>query len=119
MSLITHAYRRDPQTNAMLDLEANQNDIFGFETWRKTVWGHSVLIALGCVLIPSLCETDVYAEKEDIKVLEKEVRLIENSIKECSHSIGVDEERILSRIKNLKSAIEVTKRYKDGGVYIG
>jgi len=125
MSLIVYAYRRDPETGKMLDLEVAPvlpcNELAGFESWRHEVWGASVVRDLGLKLIPSLANEDLYAEGSDLDQLDTELeRLIEN-LSTVAATTNIDAGSLRFRIDNMREAVRLARQAGNGtgGVYIG
>jgi hypothetical protein len=82
------------------------NDLFGFEILRKSLWGHPVMLTLGCTMIHGLSQQNIYAFDEDVFLLKHELLLILNNLGLVSCETKYEEEFIRFRIEN---ALEVTK----------
>ncbi len=94
------------------------NDLFGFEAHRQTVWGNEIMKELGCNMIYSLKDGDIYAFDEKLQELKRELNVILNNLDILvDKEIGV--EYVEFRVKNAIEAITVAENYKDIGVYIG
>ena len=151
MSLMVQAYRRDPLTNEQVVLVPTppRNDLAGFETWRRTVYGCVTMRQLGLQLLPSLAERNIMAEGEDLAQLRREVEIVLANLP----AIAVDaaaprkrlvlglfvvhapndakaepvprdlaaEESIRFRLENIWEAIRLAQQQTEGigGVYIG
>ena len=123
MSLTVYPYLRNPADGTLTEIEAaidpNFTDLFGLESWRYKVWGATALKGIGCELLYSLKKTDLYAEEEDLYQLEKELIKVLSQAAAFSTILKVDEQSLANRIKNALAAIDVAKKYKNGGVCIG
>jgi hypothetical protein len=146
MSLIVYAYKRDPATGEMSDLDNKptppHSDLAGFESWRQSVYGSPTARALNLVLLASLGNRDVYAEGADLDGLKSEVDILLANVSTIAPG-GKDERgnRIMSafalqggvqvpvdhesairfRLENILEAVRLAKEVTDGsgGVYIG
>ena len=122
MSLIVYPYRRDAETNEMIfldeQIQAPYNDIFGFESWRYSVWGSSVLAKLNCNILNTLKDTNIYAEGVDLDKLESEFSKILNSLENIHEALQVSPNLIKVRVENGIEAIRVAKTHAKGGVVI-
>jgi hypothetical protein len=148
MSLLVHAYKRDPATGKILELEAKptppRNDLAGFEIWRQTVYGSPAARKLGLKVLASLgANDDVYAEGADLDQLKSETEALLANVSTIA-SGGRDqlgnpivstfalqgdvhvpredyESAIRFRVENILEAIRLAKEVTDGsgGVYIG
>jgi hypothetical protein len=67
------------------EIQYPYNDLFGFEVWRKELWGHDIIKAIGCRLLFSLKETDIYVFDEDIQNLKNELNLVIENIDKIVH----------------------------------
>jgi hypothetical protein len=125
MTLIVFAYKRNPMTQAVEGIEEKpaypRNDMAGFEIWRKDVWGSDVIRDLGLTLIPTLAQYDIYADGPEVDQLEAELGTMVHRIKEIADKLGIEEDTLLFRIDNMREAVRLARRVKDGlgGVYIG
>lgn len=122
MSLIVYPYHIDTESGKHIELEGVTkpfNDLFGPENWRYKVWGSQYLLDNGFIILPTLKNSDIYAEGEDISLLEKELISIKTSIDVLSTKLSVDKDSLLSRIENALKAITVAKININSGVYIG
>jgi hypothetical protein len=122
MSLIVTLFTHN-ETIDINELEkqipAPYNDLFGFEVYRKTVWGSNVMKELGCKLIASLSETDIFAYGEDLQELKRECHVILSNIDHVVNRGIEREDFIVFRINNVLEAIKVAEKYDDVGVWIG
>lgn len=100
------------------ELSAHFNEAFGFETCREKLWGLEVIKKLGCKMIYSLKEKDIYAFDEQVDELERELIIILENRYEIGNLYGV--EFIEERVNNALQVIKIAKKYKDKlGVVIG
>lgn len=118
MTLVVHAYRRGP-TGEMILLDEPpappHNDLGGFEAWRTHVWGSPVAQDLGLTLLPTLAETDVFAEGPDLDRLDRELDLVLAHLS----AFAADPDSLRFRLENIREAIRLARRVDAGGVYIG
>ena len=74
---------------------------------------------LGLSLLPSLKDTDIYAEGETLLTeLEAEARLVLSQLADIAQATQAGEKYIVSRVQNLLDAITQAK-VLGGGVYVG
>ncbi|MGK0308810.1 MAG: hypothetical protein ACI8RP_001776 [Urechidicola sp.] len=84
--------------------------LFGFENWRKTLWGSYIIQELGCEIIASLKTTDIFAINEDLSKLKIELIRIRQNISNISKSLQIiDSEDILFRIENALEFISIAE----------
>ncbi len=96
------------------------NDLFGFEVCRHTLWGHPIVQELGCELIPSLKEMDIFAFDDDLEKLEREFLIVLNNIEVINQQTGYTREFIEFRARNALEMIKVACRERElVGVWIG
>jgi hypothetical protein len=121
MSLVVYIISKDKNTYTD-ELEkqiAYPNDfLFGFEAYRKTLWGRVIMRELGCRMIYSLKDRDIYAFDEDLQELKRELNVILSNI-DFFENKTTYKDYVEFRVKNALEAIKVTEEYKDVGVYIG
>ena len=100
--------------------EANPNpgeDMAGPELYRKEVWGSETVCSLGCTLLPTLKERDIYATGGQIEQLEREVGMLRDNIALVSERTAQDVERLEHYLQNMTEAIG-RARAISGGVVI-
>ena len=109
MTLIVYLISKDNGFDSN-ELEAlipeTHNDLFGFESLRESLWGHPVMLTLGCTMIHGLSKQNVYAFDEDVFLLKHELLLILDNLGLVSRETKYEVEFIRFRIEN---ALEVTK----------
>ncbi|MDI9309759.1 MAG: hypothetical protein QM535_06055 [Limnohabitans sp.] len=116
MSLLIHFLTNDPS----LDFEAPNYGSFGFEIWRKTLWGHPIISSLGCQLIPILATKDIYAVEEDLNNLHNELLLLKDNIATITNHTNIAIEDITVRIENALAFTTIALDQETIlGVYIG
>ena len=102
------------------ETQVPNNGLFGFEIWRKSLWGNPVISNLGCVLIPTLRHADIFATEKNLENLKEDLLLIQNNIEKISNHTEVDKESIQLRVSNALEFIEIAEKENDIiGVYIG
>jgi hypothetical protein len=94
------------------------NFLFGFEVYRKTLWGYEIMRELGCHIIYTLKDRDIYAFDADLQELKRELNIILSNI-DTFRNKGIGDDNIEFRVQNALEAIKVAERYNDVGVYIG
>ena len=123
MSLIVYPYLKSSNSKNKISnnrLNDNKlNDLFGLESWRKDVWGSSILTEHGCKYITKICDQDIFAEGEDIDSLQDDLLLIKENIESICKSLQVTKVALLSRVDNALSAIRIAKSDGNSGIYIG
>jgi hypothetical protein len=119
MTLMVYPFRRGSDGELIrLEVSREHNDLAGFEVCRTTLWGSEAARALGLTLLPSLADTDVYAEEEDLNRLEIELATLRNALALVVERTGYREDFIRQRVDNIAEAVAVA-REQNGGVYIG
>lgn len=123
MTLIVNLIAKDKDFDVR-DLEKEiaypHNNLFGFERWRQTLWGHAIIQTVGCELIYSLSKTDVYVYDADIVKLKNELIKMVDNIDLIAKQTNIDGPSIEFRIKNALAAVEVAERNSEKvGVAIG
>lgn len=94
------------------------NLLFGFEVYRKTLWGNEIMRELDCHMIYSLKDKDIYAFDENLQELKRELNVILDNIHRFDDIPTVDE-YVEFRVKNALEAIKVAERYNNFGIWIG
>ncbi len=122
MSLVVYAYERCPDTQVLECIKQPTKEtpggMFGPETWRQKVWGSKAIANVGCQLLPSLINTNIYAQGEDLEVLSTELRLILENIDFLSRNLNIDKLSLRFRINNALTCIALAQAYENGGVAI-
>jgi hypothetical protein len=125
MSLVVCAYRAGPsgEMTGWLDLELPppRSDVFGVEVCRDKLWGARVVRELGCEVLPSLAEGDIFAADEDVDRLDGEARLLMAHLPEIESATGYLADYVQYRLENLLAVIALVRAEPPGsaGVYIG
>lgn len=116
MSLLIHFLTEIPE----IAIEAPNNGLFGFEIWRKTLWGHAIISELGCQLIPTLATNDIYAVEENLNKLHSELLLLKNNVFIIAKHTSIEPEDIAFRIENALAFTTIAlNQVAILGVYIG
>ena len=89
------------------------NDLFGFENWRKLVWGHQIVKDLGCELIYSLNDSNVYVYDEEVLQLKNEFLVLLDNIEIVVKATNNDKSSIEFRIKNALETIKIVEQNLD------
>lgn len=99
------------------DLESQipypHNSLFGFESWRRLLWGHEVIQSLSCELIHSLKDGNVSVFDEDVSRLRAEFEKIRDNVDVIATSTGIDVTSIEFRVGNALEAISVAEKNLD------
>ncbi|SES88464.1 hypothetical protein [Paenibacillus sp. NFR01] len=96
-------------------IPAPHNHLFGFESCRRTLWGNDVMSELGCKLIYSLKDGNIYAFDEGIEELRNELlTLLDNiNLVKLRTGYGNDNDSIEFRVGNALEMIKVALKEKD------
>ncbi|ETT45464.1 hypothetical protein BSK66_09905 [Paenibacillus odorifer] len=117
MSLIISAIQKGSiivDTNFLEEQEpAPHNNLFGFELCRKTLWGNDLISELGCELIYSLKNTNIFAFDEEIEKLESEFLILLDNLDTIELHTDYDKEFIEFRVRNALEMIKVVFKEKD------
>lgn len=123
MSLTVYPYRRNQVNDQIIEIEerisSEYTNLFGLESWRFRVWGATALKEMNCEILPTLSKMDIYAEEEKLYQLEQELIKVLHHTATLSLALKVNKDSLRCRIKNALAAINVAKKYKNGGVCIG
>ncbi len=102
------------------EIQPQYNFLFGVEIWRKSFWGSDKIKDIGCKLLHTLKDTDIYAFDADIEVLKNDLNLVLEKITELTNGSDAYREQVEFRVKNALEAIRVAQVHSDiVGVYIG
>lgn len=111
------AFVRTPEGGEQeLPVAPSRNDLAGFESWRRQVYGSPAAQALGLALLPLLASQEVYAEGEQLDLLEREVWVM---LANTALWPDIDAEGLRFRLLNILEAIRVARETPGAGVYIG
>ncbi|KUP21781.1 hypothetical protein [Paenibacillus sp. DMB5] len=117
MSLIVSIIAKRDVSVDTEDLEAqvpeSHNDLFGVESCRRTLWGSDVIKELGCELVSSLKETNVYVFDEDIEKLRNEFIMMMDHLDIIIEHTGFDRDYIEFRVGNALEMIKIALREQD------
>ena len=118
MSLLVNAYTRD-NGGEMVILEPNDHseELAGFEVFRKTFYGGQTARSLGLRLLPVLAETDLYAEGQDLDVLQAEAELVLQNVDRFVDEAEAAAETLRFRVQNILNAT-MRARAENGGVVV-
>ena len=121
MSLMVYIISKDKNVNTD-ELEKQipypHNFLFGFEVYRKTLWGNEIIRELGCHMIYSLKDRDIYAFDKDLQELKRELNVILSNIS-IFEDKAIGDEQVEFRVRDALEAIKVAEKCKDIGIYIG
>ncbi|WP_420573914.1 hypothetical protein [Kordia sp.] len=123
MSLLVCAYVFVPETNTTVAIneqpKAPFNNLFGFESWRQTVWDSPILRKHNCTLLNSLSSQDIYAGDAVLLQLQNELEVIKEHIDQITDELNLHKESFAFRIDNAFEAIRIAQKVTNGIVYIG
>ena len=90
------------------EIEEPNTGLFGFESWRTTLWGSAVIKNLGCEMLATLQEDDLFVTGRHVSILKEELLIIKENASMISAAIEfIDTESILFRVENALGFIEV------------
>lgn len=121
MSLMVYIVSRDQNIDTdelEKQIPSPHDFLFGFESYREEVWGNDIMEQLGCHIIYSLKERDIYAFDAALQELKRELNVILNNMDIIENKVTVDE-YVEFRVKNALEAIKIAEKYRNVGVYIG
>lgn len=123
MSLMVYLCPKNPSSDISgieKKFETDNNSLFGLENWRKSVWGSDEVKNMGCQILHTLKDNDIYAFDNNIGILKADLYLILKNISSISDNNTIIKESIEIRINNALEVIRVAEMYLDKvGVYIG
>src|SRR5687768_11344921 len=112
MSISVSVFTRDPETGQMQRseipiFETSQTGLpAGFETTRKTFWGHDIMRNMGLEILPQLLyEAWLIIENDELDQVESEVLKIRENQVLISEKAGWDKDFVMSRTKNILRAL--------------
>lgn len=124
MSLSVSVFVRDPDTGDMhsnpLEIPPSETCLpVGFETTRKSFWGHEIMREMGLEILPQLLyEGWLIIENDTLDQVESEVLKIRENQALISETTGWDKDFVMSRTKNILRALS-TARQVGGGIDFG
>ena len=89
----------------LADNPNQRKEMAGAETYRWEVWGSETVCSLGCILLPTLKEKDIYATGDQIEQLEREVGILRDNIALVSEQTARDMEGLEHYLQNMTEAI--------------
>ncbi|WP_438449466.1 hypothetical protein [Gorillibacterium sp. sgz5001074] len=92
---------------------APHNNVFGFESCRKTLWGIDLIRELGCELIYSLNSRDIFVFDEDIDKLKSELHILIDNLEIIKLHTIYNKDFIEFRVRNALEMIKVVLKEKD------
>jgi len=119
MSLVVYPYIRDREGKPV-DLWPGEagtgRTLAGFEALRKEFYGSEEVARVGCRLLNSLKEGDIFAEKEDLDVLQQEVETVLAKLDEIVPRLDLKTpaDYISERLHNIAEAIKTAKQHPSG-----
>ena len=123
MSLLVSIVSKDTNVNIEKiekEIYNSHNELFGFESWRKEVWGNEIMESIGCNLLYSLSQKDVYVYDSDIQILKHELYKVIEQIETVSKVTRVNKEAIEFRVRNALEMVRVAEKHSDNvGIVIG
>jgi hypothetical protein len=126
MTLRVCACRIGPNGECAESLDAQlpepRNELFGFEVCRHELWGAPIVRELGCGLLASLADGDVYAADEAVLAqLEGEARHLLAHLADVEGATGYEAEFVQFRLDNLLAVVAYARSAPTGtvGVNIG
>jgi hypothetical protein len=118
MTLMVKPYKRlEDGSIVWIDLPDPAADLAGVESARQTFWGSATAQRLGLVFAPTLRDTDIWAEGDDLIRLEHEIMILLTHL-----DTFIDEQDYWQfRLANVQAAIVLARSIPNGqgGVYIG
>jgi hypothetical protein len=120
MSLIVGTFRRDPDTGRVHhddDPELNGQDLAGFESWRKKVWGSEAARRRGATFLPQLASGDLFVDRPELPLFAEECRRLLDDVVAFGAEVGANPDDLAFRLKNFLRAVNRAAP-KVGGVVI-
>jgi hypothetical protein len=117
MTLLVNVYTRGDDGSTSLLESAHSEKLAGFESFRTTFYGGQTARTLGLRLFPTLADTDLYVEGEDLKILQAEAELVLQNIADFAKEANAEAETLRFRIKNILNAV-MRAQEVNGGVVV-
>jgi hypothetical protein len=102
---------------AIVEPDSHPEELAGFESWRKTVYGSRASQSLGLRILPGLATGDVYTTGSELERLGDEIELTLSNLRLFAEESGADAETLRFRLENIKQAVRKAIRIR-GGVVI-
>ncbi|MGN7763386.1 hypothetical protein ACTJKB_18230 [Paenibacillus sp. 22594] len=94
-------------------IPAPHNNLFGFESCRKNLWGIDLIRELGCELIYSLKSRDIIVFDGEIEKLRSELLILFDNLDIIKLHTIYDKDFIEFRVRNALEMIKVVLKEKD------
>jgi hypothetical protein len=105
MSLLVNVYKRLPGGGIeLVEPEHHHQELAGFESYRRRLYGSSAARSLGLQLLPTLEHCDIYAEGADVDRLRAEAELALTNIELFEAETGTTGENLRPRFENIIDA---------------
>ncbi len=98
--------KQESEDSQILEMELekqvyqNHSYVFGFESFRNSLWGHEIMKELDCELLYSLRKTDIFVFDNDIIRLKNELHVVLANIQSVAGRTNLSEETIEVRVSN-------------------
>jgi len=92
--------------------------LFGFESFRLTLWGADIMTEIGLKWLPTLRTSDVILQGDELDSLEREAKTVLLHAREISEKTGAWEDIVEDYANNLLEAIQLARQV-DGQIWIG
>ena len=113
MSLLVHAFVYDENNEMRFVKQCNSEDLAGFESCRKNLYGNDISNSLGLEILPVLSkESDVFVGFENLDALKKEVKLMLDNLDLYEKEKIYEPDYIVGRLNNILQAIEIARKVK-------
>lgn len=118
MSLLVNVYTRTPDGEMVFVHPAEHSEeLAGFESYRRKLYGSEAARVLGLRLLPKLDGEDLYVEGADLDRLRAEAEMALANVERFEAETGVTVERLRPRFENIIAATQRAAEL-DGGVVI-
>lgn len=118
MTLLVNTFTRGPQGELQLaEAAEHSEELAGFENYRQKLYGSATAQSLGLRLLPTLTNSDLYAEGTDVGRLLAEAELALANIELFVSEAGATAENLRPRFQNIANACRQATS-SGGGVVI-
>lgn len=112
MSLLVSVFSYDANNKMQFVEQDRSDELAGFESCRRNLYGNSISRDLGLKLLSTLVESDLCVRFEDLQNLKREVDLMLDNLDLYAKAAIYQPEYIKARLNNILKAIAEAEKIK-------